>query len=379
MRKFSIEFKGRENFKEKVSDIELVSMNGMSPQDKILLKEIEKTKNLGEILVILDSQGFITGILRMLNPDNQITSWNYDKYSIDNLKYVMKANDLKKITYSCMKDLPEKKFDTIFLSTKAEGITELIQDIIIQCFNSLKLNGKLFLSTNNPEDRFFQRNMKEAFGSVTIADHSRRARLYISRKHSEKQIPDKSKIWRIDFNFRGKEFVFKTRAGIFSHKEIDEGSLALLEILIPSLNEIPDFQSIADIGCGYGILGIVSASFINPSELLLMDSNTRAISMTKENVKLNKLKPDKLIIVDSQEKSGEDKYSLALINPPYYGNFKIARRLLQIASEILLNDGVVFMVGKEKKNHQAIMEEFFKEITITDRRGFSIFKGNNKK
>ena len=96
--------------------------------------------------------------------------------------------------------------------------------------------------------------------------------------------PDsKLKIHTVAESLRRHMYVFKTVTGIFSFKKVDLGTMIFIEHLtVPS-----DESLLLDLGCGFGIIGIVLAYESPNSQVYLTDINKRAIWCAKENIKYN--------------------------------------------------------------------------------------------
>jgi len=96
--------------------------------------------------------------------------------------------------------------------------------------------------------------------------------------------PDVSmKIHTVPVSLRKHLYMFKTITGVFSYKKLDLGTKVLVEHMM-----IPDKPSIfLDLGCGYGIIGIVLAYESPSSSVYFIDVNKRAIWCTRENLRLN--------------------------------------------------------------------------------------------
>src|SRR5437660_6907885 len=75
---------------------------------------------------------------------------------------------------------------------------------------------------------------------------------------------------RITVTIRGRPFLFQTDAGVFSREELDRGTELLLEAV-----EVGPCESILDLGCGYGVIGIVAAHLSEGGDVILTDVNGR--------------------------------------------------------------------------------------------------------
>ncbi|MCP4762283.1 MAG: methyltransferase [archaeon] len=88
------------------------------------------------------------------------------------------------------------------------------------------------------------------------------------------------KEYKIHAILRNREFNFFTAKGVFSPKNVDLGTKILCKKM-----EIPENDKgglILDMGCGYGVVGIV-ASTINPNLTIhFIDINTRSAELSKK-------------------------------------------------------------------------------------------------
>ncbi|MHA2399928.1 MAG: class I SAM-dependent methyltransferase [Promethearchaeota archaeon] len=103
-------------------------------------------------------------------------------------------------------------------------------------------------------------------------------------QHYYSKYPDTQvQIFTISESLRRHLFVFKTITGVFSYKKIDLGTKTLIENMV-----IPhEAGTFLDLGCGYGVIGIV-LSYISPRSLVyFIDINKRAMWCTRENINLN--------------------------------------------------------------------------------------------
>ena len=88
----------------------------------------------------------------------------------------------------------------------------------------------------------------------------------------------------VQFNCFEHSFRFTTAWGIFSPKQIDEGTKLLLEHI--TVNED---DHIFDLGCGYGPLGICLGSQATKGSVLMVDRDFVAVEYCQKNIALNQL------------------------------------------------------------------------------------------
>ena len=70
--------------------------------------------------------------------------------------------------------------------------------------------------------------------------------------------------------------------GLFSPKKIDDGSRMLLKEL-----KIAPNDRVLDLGCGYGVLGLVAAKMAPQGQVDLIDKDFVAVEYTKKNIAAN--------------------------------------------------------------------------------------------
>ncbi len=89
---------------------------------------------------------------------------------------------------------------------------------------------------------------------------------------------------RFDAELCGHPFSFLSTWGIFSPREIDEGTDLLLKYL-----EINPTDDCFDLGCGYGPVGLVMAKLAPQGKTLMVDKDFMAVEYSNRNAQLNKL------------------------------------------------------------------------------------------
>lgn len=82
----------------------------------------------------------------------------------------------------------------------------------------------------------------------------------------------------------GHSFTFTSTWGIFSPRDIDEGTALLLKHL-----DIKPSDDCFDLGCGYGPVGLTMAKLAPEGETLLVDKDFMAVEYSNRNASLNKL------------------------------------------------------------------------------------------
>ncbi len=115
----------------------------------------------------------------------------------------------------------------------------------------------------------------------------------------------------IETNLQEQDLVFKTTYGIFSPKEIDQGT----KLLLRYLKIEPEFNCL-DLGCGYGPVGIWMAKQAKNGQVIMLDKDFVAIDYANKNVSVNKLNNAKAVLSNGFSALKDEKFDLIVSNIP---------------------------------------------------------------
>ena len=126
-------------------------------------------------------------------------------------------------------------------------------------------------------------------------------------------------------NLCGHELTFHTTWGIFSPKEIDEGTQLLLRHI-----EIKPTDDCFDLGCGYGPIGLALAKSAPQGQTLMVDKDFMAVEYANKNARLNGIGNAEAMLSNGFQHIGERRFDLIASNVPA----KVGKEMLAI----MLND-----------------------------------------
>lgn len=101
---------------------------------------------------------------------------------------------------------------------------------------------------------------------------------------SAQQLADLRKPIRFDAELAGHRLRLESTWGLFSPREIDEGSRLLLDYV-----EVAPDADCLDLGCGYGPIGLILAARAPQGRTLMVDKDFVAIDFANRNAALNGL------------------------------------------------------------------------------------------
>ena len=186
--------------------------------------------------------------------------------------------------------------------------------------------------------------------------------------------PDlKSELREISFAYKGHDFLFMSDNGVFSKNKIDYASHFLLDCFF-SVHNVENTKKVLDVGCGYGLLGIV-LSCINKYSVDMIDVNKRAVHLSEMNI--NKNKCDAKVFESNIFSNVTDKYDYIITNPPIRAGKRVVYDILLGAKEFLNKDGELWcVINKDQgaKSTKKELEKCYNVEVVAKSKGFYVFK-----
>jgi len=124
-----------------------------------------------------------------------------------------------------------------------------------------------------------------------------------------------------DVTLRDQDLHFHTTWGLFSPREIDEGTLLLLKHI-----DISEDADCFDMGCGYGPIGITLAKLAPNGKTLLADKDFVGVNYSNKNIAANKINNAEAILSNAFDQVGDRTFDCIVSNIPA----KVGKELLQI-------------------------------------------------
>ncbi len=181
----------------------------------------------------------------------------------------------------------------------------------------------------------------------------------------------------------GSKLKLMSLPGCFCHRRPDEGGLALAEVVAREIGETPPASPcpVLDVGCGCGLVGLLVADAlrrhgVGEAPLALVDSHARAVSAARQNAASLGFAAECALSDDGlpPEHPLAGRFKIALANPPYYGEGRIADLFAQIAARSLAPDGACWMVAKTPDIIRSACAAAFRKVDEFKRRGYTVLK-----
>lgn len=183
----------------------------------------------------------------------------------------------------------------------------------------------------------------------------------------------KSQETRIPFTYRKHQITFVSDFGVFSKERVDYGSRVLLECMDITKEQ----NSLLDVGCGYGTLGISLKKEYPWLHVDMIDVNERAVHLANESILCNGVEDIRAYVSHIYD-NVTDLFDVIVSNPPIRAGKKVVFEILEKAYEHLNDHGELIIVIQKKQGAPSAkkkMEEVFGNCEILKRdKGYFILK-----
>jgi len=182
-------------------------------------------------------------------------------------------------------------------------------------------------------------------------------------QHYFSENPEEKDVRLIKKVIRGHLFKFYTSSSTFSKEHIDPGSELLADTMI-----IFEESKVLDLGCGYGVLGIVAKKVCPESEVWMSDINELAIKYSKINATLNEV--DVQIVKSNIFESINEKFDIIITNPPYTAGKDVIKEFIKQSYEHLNSPGVLQLVATKKFRYvEQLFKKYFDSFEVIRKKG----------
>lgn len=142
-----------------------------------------------------------------------------------------------------------------------------------------------------------------------------------------------------DAELSGQPLRFQTTWGLFSPREIDEGTVLLLKYL-----KVDKADNCLDIGCGYGPIGVWMARNAPEGETHMVDKDFLAVEYSNTNAVLNKTDNAKAYLSNAFSHVPDMKFNTIVSNIPAKVGRELLTIILEDAKAHLADDGQLVVV-----------------------------------
>jgi 16S rRNA G1207 methylase RsmC len=276
---------------------------------------------------------------------------------------------------ACLPDMPPGPFDLAVVPLAKDGEAELSRDILQAALVNLAIGGHLVAAIDNPRDNWLREQLADTGETVRVrpvegAERKGKAGTiaYVVRKTRE---PAKVRDFSCEVVFRDRDRLLTafTRPGVFAHRRIDPGARHLLN----AVDVAPQIR-VLDIGCGSGCVALGIAAREPTIRVHAFDSSARAVDCTRRGAEQNGLANLTVALEATGRVPEPGSWDLALANPPYYSDFRLAEIFVEAARMALAPGGTLLVVTKQPTWYVENLPRMWTNVAREEVKGYHLIE-----
>jgi len=314
-----------------------------------LLTETPEIKKGNKVLQIFCGSG-IAGMAaaRLAGEKGEVYLADSDiaaiKYANENLK-LNNAKNVKIIRLEELASLEDCHFDVVLMNILLQPKKDVIVETLKKGAKLLKPGGKFYLAGGKKRGILsLTKRLKEICGNAQPVVYEKGYRVVVAIRPENLTLEEKKEEAEKRIKLRNREYRIVLKPGVFAEGDLDEGTKMLIESM-----EIGKGDTVLDLGCGSGLIGMVAADLASEGKVYLTDSNLLAVNLARENLRLNGIKNAIVLESDVLSAVRDIKFDVIATNPPFHlGREKttaIAERFVEEAFLGLKKRGRFYLVA----------------------------------
>jgi 16S rRNA (guanine1207-N2)-methyltransferase len=308
--------------------------------------------------------------IRMVDSDIRAVRWAQEN---------VRANGIRNahiILDHTLDRYPDGYFNIIALNPPVEDGTETIFEMIDRARPKLRNGGSFYLiAMVRKGAKSYMRRLSETIGPSKVIKKSGGYWLMrAERSPVRAPSPVDLSVYEhtVETRLRNRKYTFCTHAGIFSRKEMDDGTRLLIESV-----EILPMNSVIDVGCGYGPIGIAAAHLASVGRVVMVDTNARAVECASRNIEAHHLhharkngKPRvEALVSDRFDAVKGERFDRVISNPPFHSGVDVLYPLVDQAYAHLRFHGRMYLVLMRYVGIKRHIEGVFGNCTVVAHEG----------
>lgn len=331
-----------------------------------------------QIVVVSVGRAQSAGLLASARPKASVTAWYLDSFRCklaadhheSSVNFDATANQPR---FQCDADWPvasSEPVDMVLVEQPKTGEAELGRDLFQTAWQNLKIGGALVAATDNAKDKWLLEQLQTFDKSIKTRSFSDATVYYLIKQKPLKRLRDYS----CQLAFRDEDNLLQliTRPGVFAHRKLDTGARQIMN----AVEVFPESRMI-EIGCGSGAISMALAKREPSAFVLAIDSNARAVDCVRQGLELNgisnvqaRVNHDGLL---NEDETGQ--FAMALCNPPYYADFRIAEHFIETAIRALRPGGRIMLVTRKPQWYRDNLSQWFDDCEVFESRRYHIATG----
>ncbi|CAN5765085.1 class I SAM-dependent methyltransferase [soil metagenome] len=259
--------------------------------------------------------------------------------------------------------------DSVVIRIPPERVALL--QLLMDAFSILKDGGRCYIAgATNEGIKTAANTIETIFGNARVLARDSSHRVIVAaRRTTEPALPDGVDVAMLDSNsfrdvnvtLRGHAYRLCSRPGVFSWEHLDEATSILADVM-----EIRDGDTVLDLGCGSGALGIVASS-LTSGRITMVDADIEAVRSATRTAEANGLTNWRALASDVAGAVLDERFDVVVTNPPFHvgkaTDLDVPLQFIIDAHDVLAPGGRMFLVANRTLPYEQAVKHRFGNVS----------------
>lgn len=184
-----------------------------------------------------------------------------------------------------------------------------------------------------------------------------------------------------EYRLEDTRFELTNHANVFSRASLDIGT----RLLLKHMSELPCAETIVDLGCGNGVIGLLAAEQIPNAQLIFADESFMAIASAQANFEhaFGTERAAQYRVNNCLDGMPESSADLVLNNPPFHQQGAlaehIARQMFSDSKRVLRTGGKIWVIANRHLGYHVQLKRIFDNCqTLASNKKFVLLQANKR-
>ncbi len=354
---------------------------GVDPSSLLLAQHVRA--EAGAVVVIMNCRNGLLGAAIVLSGNaSRVVLTDRNVLAIEAASRTLRANGVDSAELYVghgAAALPDLTADVVAIRMPREKLALL--QLLHDAFATLKLGGHCYVAgATNDGAKTAARTLSEIFGhSATLATesghriaHAVKRADTIAHNAPTSRFLDSNAFNEQTHELRGNAYTFSSRPGVFSWDHLDEATAILAEHM-----DVQPNDRVLDLGCGYGVLGVVAGRIANAHPVAMVDVDSEAVRSAARSAAAAGLGTARVMGSDAASAVLEERFDLVVTNPPFHvgkaTDLSVPIQFIADAFTVLAPGGRLNLVANRTLPYEGAIKYLFKNITtVYDGRRYKV-------
>jgi 16S rRNA (guanine1207-N2)-methyltransferase len=266
----------------------------------------------------------------------------------------------------------------IRIPTERLALLQLLWD----AFRVLKPGGRCYIAgATNEGIRTAASTLERLFGNARVLGKDSTHRVVVATRRAspasssadlESPYLDPDTFHEMEATLRGRPYRLSSRPGVFSWDHVDEATTILADAMTVHAGE-----SVLDIGCGCGALGVVAATLSGSGQVCMLDADVEAVRSATRSAAAAGLTNVRATTSDVAAAVLGERFDVVVTNPPFHvgkaTDLNVPLQFIHDAWEVLAPGGRLYLVANRTLPYERTIKHRFGNIdTVHDGQRFKV-------